>query len=222
MVVLPDADLDLAADAAVNAGFGSAGERCMAIAVLVAVEPVADELIFKICERMARLKVGDGRCGADMGPLVTKAHRDKVASYLDSGVAEGAELVADGPQYHPGRRHRRVLAGADLVRQGDAGDVALHRRDLRPGALGRARGELRCRARARQFQSIRNGTAIFTNDGGAARRSRTMSKSAWSASTCPSPYRSPTTPLVAGRARCSETVTRTGSRASISSRGARW
>ena len=96
MVVLPDADLDTAADAAVNAGFGSAGERCMAISVLVAVEPVADELISRIRERMARLRVGDGRRGVDMGPLVTGTHRDKVASYLDLGVAEGAELVVDG------------------------------------------------------------------------------------------------------------------------------
>ena len=71
MVVLPDADLDIAADSAVNAGFGSAGERCMAVSVLVAVEPVADELISKICDRMAKLKVGDGRKGSDMGPLVT-------------------------------------------------------------------------------------------------------------------------------------------------------
>jgi malonate-semialdehyde dehydrogenase (acetylating) / methylmalonate-semialdehyde dehydrogenase len=96
MVVLPDADLDLAADAAVNAGFGSAGERCMAISAVVAVEPVADELISKICERMATLKVGDGRRDVDMGPLVTSAHRDKVAGYLEAGVESGAELVVDG------------------------------------------------------------------------------------------------------------------------------
>ena len=80
MVVLPDADLDLAADAAVNAGFGSAGERCMAISALVVVEPVADELVARIGERMATLRTGDGRRGADMGPLVTAAHRDKVVT----------------------------------------------------------------------------------------------------------------------------------------------
>ncbi len=96
MVVLPDADLDLAADAAVNAGFGSAGERCMAISALVAVEPVADELVAKIRDRVATLRTGDGRRGCDMGPLVTGAHRDKVASYVEAGVAEGAELVVDG------------------------------------------------------------------------------------------------------------------------------
>ena len=96
MVVLPDADLDLAADAAVNAGFGSAGERCMAISALVAVDVIADELIGKITERIATLRTGDGRRGCDMGPLVTGAHRDKVQGYVDAGVTAGAELVVDG------------------------------------------------------------------------------------------------------------------------------
>src|ERR1700735_2764326 len=101
MVVLPDADLDLAADAAVSAGFGSAGERCMAISALVAVEPVGDELIEKIKTRISRLRVGPGTDErAEMGPLVTAAHRDKVASYLDSGVADGATLAVDG-RAHP-------------------------------------------------------------------------------------------------------------------------
>src|SRR4051795_3798319 len=96
MVVLPDADLDLAADAAVNAGFGSAGERCMAISVVVAVDPVADTLIEKITERMGRLKTGDGRRGSDMGPLVTREHRDRVAGYIDAGEETGAKVVVDG------------------------------------------------------------------------------------------------------------------------------
>src|SRR5262250_2762977 len=97
MIVLPDADLDLAADAAVSAGFGSAGERCMAISVLVAVEPIADKLVEKIASRMASIRVGDGRRpGSEMGPLVTRAHRDRVASYLDAGVAAGAALAVDG------------------------------------------------------------------------------------------------------------------------------
>src|SRR6476469_545245 len=96
MVVLPDADLDLAADAAVNAGFGSAGERCMAISALVAVDVIADELIGKISDRIATLRTGDGRRGCDMGPLVTGVHRDKVKGYVDAGVAAGAELVVDG------------------------------------------------------------------------------------------------------------------------------
>src|SRR5690606_22850656 len=101
MVVLPDADLDLAADAAVNAGFGSAGERCMAISAVVAVDPVGDELVSRIAERMGRLRTGDGRRGCDMGPLVTREHRDRVASYLDAGAAAGATLVVDGRTVEP-------------------------------------------------------------------------------------------------------------------------
>src|ERR1700710_727965 len=96
MLVLPDADLDLVADSAVNAGFGSAGERCMAISVVVAVEPAADELIAKITERMSGLTVGDGTRGCDMGPLITREHRDKVASYVDVATADGAVVVVDG------------------------------------------------------------------------------------------------------------------------------
>ena len=91
MIVLPDADLDLAADAAVNAGFGSAGERCMAISALVAVGDVADPLIAKISERMAKLRTGDGTRGTDMGPLVTKVHRDKVASITRAQLQQIAE-----------------------------------------------------------------------------------------------------------------------------------
>src|SRR5215813_3628503 len=94
MVVLPDADIDLAADAAVSAGFGSAGERCMAISVVVAVDPVGDDLIAAIQSRIAGVRTGDGtRPGCDMGPLVTRVHRDKVASYIDAGIAAGASLV---------------------------------------------------------------------------------------------------------------------------------
>src|SRR6516225_8923670 len=101
MVVLPDADLDLAADAAVSAGFGSAGERCMAVSVVVAVGPVGDELVAKTADRVRGLRVGPGTDDrAEMGPLVTGAHRDKVASYLDTGVREGATLAVDG-RMHP-------------------------------------------------------------------------------------------------------------------------
>jgi malonate-semialdehyde dehydrogenase (acetylating)/methylmalonate-semialdehyde dehydrogenase len=93
MLVLPDADLDLVADSAVNAGFGSAGERCMAISVVVAVDPIGDELVAAVRAKMAAIKVGDGRRSCDMGPLVTKAHRDKVASYIDIAEKDGATVV---------------------------------------------------------------------------------------------------------------------------------
>src|SRR6202046_397357 len=101
MIVLPDADLDLAADAAVNAGFGSAGERCMAISALVAVDPIGDELVAKIKDRVSKLTVGPGDDErSERGPLVTKGHRVKDASHLDSGVAQGATLEIDG-RSHP-------------------------------------------------------------------------------------------------------------------------
>ncbi|KTR82630.1 methylmalonate-semialdehyde dehydrogenase, partial [Microbacterium testaceum] len=98
MLVLPDADLDLVADSAVNAGFGAAGERCMAISVVLAVEPVADELIAKVSERIAKLRIGNGADAAepDMGPLISAQHRDKVSSYVDIAEADGARIVVDG------------------------------------------------------------------------------------------------------------------------------
>ncbi|NCV08146.1 MAG: methylmalonate-semialdehyde dehydrogenase (CoA acylating), partial [Actinobacteria bacterium] len=96
MIVLPDCDLELAADAAINAGFGSAGERCMAISAIVAVEPIGNALVARIKSRMANIVTGDGTKGSDMGPLVTAVHRDKVASYIAAGAKEGATVVVDG------------------------------------------------------------------------------------------------------------------------------
>src|SRR5881409_3443710 len=97
MVVLPDADLDMAADAAVSAGYGSAGERCMAVSVVTAVGDIGDELVAKIAERLPTVRVGDGTAPEnEMGPLITREHRDKVASYLDSSREQGATLVRDG------------------------------------------------------------------------------------------------------------------------------
>ena len=96
MVVLPDADLDLAADQAINAGFGSAGERCMAISALVAVGDIADTLVEKIANRARQLRTGDGRRDCDMGPLVTADAQARVTGYIDAGAAAGATLVVDG------------------------------------------------------------------------------------------------------------------------------
>src|SRR5438132_13300555 len=97
MIVLPDADLDMAADAAVSAGYGSAGERCMAVSMVVAVGGVADELVAKIKDRIPKVKVADGfEPGAEMGPLVTREHRDRVASYVENAPAEGAKVLVDG------------------------------------------------------------------------------------------------------------------------------
>jgi malonate-semialdehyde dehydrogenase (acetylating)/methylmalonate-semialdehyde dehydrogenase len=172
MVVLPDADLDLAADAAVSAGFGSAGERCMAISALVAVEPIADELVGKIRERMARLVVGPGDAEAsEMGPLVTRQHRDKVAGYLDAGVAEGATLAVDG-RSHPitGEAGDGFWLGPTLLDH-----VTPQMRCYTDEIFGPVLSVVRAGTYAEALQIINtnpygNGTAIFTNDGGAARR----------------------------------------------------
>ena len=168
MVVLPDADLDLAADSAVNAGFGSAGERCMAISVLVAVEPVADPLIAKIKERMAKIKTGDGTQGADMGPLVTKVHRDKVASYIDAGAKEGATLVVDGREVNPGGEG--FWLGPTLF-DNVTTKMSIYNEEI----FGPVLSVIRVKSYDEALKLVNdhkygNGTAIFTNDGGAARR----------------------------------------------------
>src|SRR5256885_7024050 len=102
MIVLPDADMDMAADAAVSAGYGSAGERCMAVSQVVAVGDVADRLVAAIKERLPKVKVGDGLDPeSEMGPLITREHRDRVASYIDRGREQGATVVADGRETAP-------------------------------------------------------------------------------------------------------------------------
>jgi malonate-semialdehyde dehydrogenase (acetylating)/methylmalonate-semialdehyde dehydrogenase len=170
MVVLPDADLELAADAAVNAGFGSAGERCMAISALVAVEPVADALVGKIRDRIAKLRIGDGRRGCDMGPLVTRAHRDKVSSYLDAGVSEGAELVVDGRAVSADGDADGFWLGPTLFDR-----VTPHMSLYADEIFGPVLSVLRVGSYDEALDLVNNnpygnGTAIFTNDGGAARR----------------------------------------------------
>ena len=168
MVVLPDADLNLAADAAINAGFGSAGERCMAISALVAVEPIADELIAKIKERMATLKTGDGTKGADMGPLVTAVHREKVASYIAAGEKEGATLVVDG-------RDLKVEGGGFFLGPTLFDNVTPSMSVYTDEIFGPVLSVLRVNSYDEALKLVNdhqygNGTAIFTNDGGAARR----------------------------------------------------
>ena len=173
MLVLPDADLDLAADAAVGAGFGAAGERCMAVSVLVAVDPVGDELVEKIRERIGTLRVGPGCDGdSEMGPLVTGAHRDKVTAYLDAGLAEGATLAVDG-RSHP-------VGGEDTAGGFWLGPTLFDH--VKPGMsvytdeiFGPVLSVVRVSTYEEGLELINanpygNGTAVFTNDGGAARR----------------------------------------------------
>ena len=170
MLVLPDADLDLAADAAVNAGFGSAGERCMAISVLVAVEPIADQIIQKISERMSKLNTGDGTRGADMGPLVTRVHRDKVASYIETGVAQGAKLVVDGRNPKVNGESNGFWLGPTLF-DGVDSSMSIYKEEI----FGPVLSVVRVKTYNEGVSLINahpygNGTAIFTNDGGAARK----------------------------------------------------
>ncbi|GAA1420062.1 CoA-acylating methylmalonate-semialdehyde dehydrogenase [Catellatospora coxensis] len=170
MVVLPDADLDLAADAAVNAGFGSAGERCMAISVVVAVDPVGDELVGKISERVAGIRTGDGRRGCDMGPLVTKVHRDKVASYVDAGERAGAKLVVDGRAVRPDADGSGFFLGPTLFDQVTP-QMSIYTDEIFGPVLSVVRVGSYDEALALvNGNPYGNGTAIFTNDGGAARR----------------------------------------------------
>jgi malonate-semialdehyde dehydrogenase (acetylating)/methylmalonate-semialdehyde dehydrogenase len=168
MIVLPDADLELAADAAINAGFGSAGERCMAISAIVAVEPIADKLIEKIKERAVKIKTGDGTKGADMGPLVTKVHRDKVAAYISAGEKEGAKVVVDG---------RDVKVDGDGFWLGPTlfdqvkPNMSIYLEEI----FGPVLSVIRVKSYDEALKLVNdhqygNGTAIFTNDGGAARR----------------------------------------------------
>ena len=170
MLVLPDADLDLVADSAVNAGFGSAGERCMAISVVVAVEPVADELISRISEKMATIKVGDGRRSCDMGPLVTKEHRDKVASYIEAAEVDGATVVVDGRGVVADGNPAGFWLGPTLIDK-----VPLSSKVYQEEIFGPVLSVVRVKSYQEGLDLINsgafgNGTAIFTNDGGAARR----------------------------------------------------
>ncbi|BBX01640.1 methylmalonate-semialdehyde dehydrogenase (CoA acylating) [Mycolicibacterium moriokaense] len=169
-VILPDADLDLAADAMVNAGFGSAGERCMAISACVAVGPIADDLVAKIAERAANIKTGDGTRDSDMGPLVTKAHRDKVASYIDAGEADGAKIVVDGRNVKVDGAPEGFWLGPTLI-DNVTPEMSVYKDEI----FGPVLSVIRVESYDEALDLVNsnpygNGTAIFTNDGGAARR----------------------------------------------------
>ncbi len=170
MVVLPDADVDLAADAAVNSGFGSAGERCMAISALVAVGDVADDLVRSIAERAGKIVTGDGVKDADMGPLVTRQHRDRVASYVDAGEAAGATVVLDGREVQPVGDPDGFWLGPTLF-DNVTTDMSIYTDEIFGPVLSVLRVDSYDEAIAMiNANPYGNGTAIFTNDGGAARR----------------------------------------------------
>jgi malonate-semialdehyde dehydrogenase (acetylating) / methylmalonate-semialdehyde dehydrogenase len=170
MLVLPDADIAMAADAAVSAAYGAAGERCMAISVVVTVGEVAEPLIAAIRERVARIKVGPGQDAVnEMGPLITREHRDRVATHLDAALAEGATLAIDG-RLHPAMGSKGFFLGPCLLDH------------VRPGMKcyeTEIFGPVLCIVRAATYaEALKlinenpygNGTAIFTQNGGAARQ----------------------------------------------------
>ena len=170
MLVLPDADLDLAADQAVNAGFGSAGERCMAISAVLAVGDIGDTLVDKIAERARSLRTGDGMRGCDMGPLVTAQARDRVAGYIDAGEAAGARLVVDGRQPEVDADGDGFFVGPTLF-DGVTTDMSIYTDEI----FGPVLSVLRVDSYDEGVKLINdnpygNGVAIFTNDGGAARQ----------------------------------------------------
>jgi malonate-semialdehyde dehydrogenase (acetylating)/methylmalonate-semialdehyde dehydrogenase len=169
MVVLPDADLDMAADAAVSAAYGSAGERCMAVSVVVAVGDVGDDLVRAIRERIPKVKVGDGfDPDSEMGPLITREHRDKVASYLESGQEQGATVVVDGRETAPDGDG--FFLGVSLIDDVTA-DMDCYRDEIFGPVLSVVRTNTYEEAvRLANESPWGNGVAIFTRDGGVARQ----------------------------------------------------
>ncbi len=171
MVVLPDADMELAADAAVGAAYGSAGERCMAISVLLTVGNAADKLIPKVRERLAKIRVGDGlEKGSEMGPLVTGEHLARVRSYVDNGAGEGASLLDDGRTVKVEGRPAGFYLGPTLFDHVKPG-MKLYEDEIFGPVLSVVRADTYDEAIALVNGNRRaNGVAVFTNDGGAARK----------------------------------------------------
>jgi malonate-semialdehyde dehydrogenase (acetylating) / methylmalonate-semialdehyde dehydrogenase len=169
MIVLPDADIEMAADAAVSAGYGSAGERCMAVSMLVAVGHAADELVDAIKVRLPDVKVGDGMApDSEMGPLVTREHREKVASYIDKGRDEGATIVTDGRETAPdGNGFFLGVTLLDDVKP----EMDVYKDEIFGPVLGVTRVDTYDEAvRLVNENPYGNGVAIFTRDGGVARQ----------------------------------------------------
>jgi malonate-semialdehyde dehydrogenase (acetylating)/methylmalonate-semialdehyde dehydrogenase len=170
MLVLPDADINMAADAAISAGYGAAGERCMAISVVIAVGDIADSLIDAIRERIAKIKVGPGSDpSSEMGPLITGEHRDRVASYLDKAASEGATVSVDGRE-NPMAKQKGFYLAPSLIDHAKPG-MQCYDQEI----FGPVLSVVRVNTYVEALQLINenpfgNGTAIFTQNGGAARQ----------------------------------------------------
>ena len=169
MIVLPDADVDLAADAAVSAAYGSAGERCMAISVVVAVGDVADDLVAAIQKRIPDLNIGPGdNPDSEMGPLITEEHRDRVAGYIETGSTEGATVVVDGREQE--FTGEGFFLGASLI-DGVTTDMTVYRDEIFGPVLSVVRVDTYAEGvKMISDNGFGNGAAIFTRDGGAARQ----------------------------------------------------
>lgn len=174
MLVLPDADLDLVADQAINAGYGAAGERCMAISTVLAIDSIADGLIAKIEERIATLRVGNGAGDENgephLGPLISQAHRERVSGYVDIAEADGAKIVVDGRSCSVEGHEEGFFFGPTLI-----DDIPTSSRAYKEEIFGPVLSVVRVASFDEAIALINsgefgNGTAIFTNDGGAARR----------------------------------------------------
>ena len=169
MLVLPDADLDLAADAAVSAAYGSAGERCMAISVVVAIGDIADPLVDAIKLRMEKLVIGPGEnTDSEMGPLITREHRDKVAGYIEAGESEGARLVVDGREQN--FESNGFFIGVSLLDHVKT-DMSVYKDEIFGPVLSVVRVDNYNQAVEMIANNpYGNGAAIFTRDGGTARQ----------------------------------------------------
>ncbi|HYZ46830.1 MAG TPA: CoA-acylating methylmalonate-semialdehyde dehydrogenase [Actinomycetota bacterium] len=171
MIVLPDADMEAAADAAVSAGYGSSGQRCMAISTIVAVGEAGDALVEKIADRLAGLRIGPATDPvAEMGPLVTGEHRDKVASFIEAGERQGAKLIVDGREASVEGHERGFFLGPCLFDRVTT-DMSIYTEEIFGPVLVVLRADAYDDAIAIvNSNRYGNGTAVFTNDGGAARK----------------------------------------------------
>ncbi|QQX61268.1 CoA-acylating methylmalonate-semialdehyde dehydrogenase [Pseudomonas chlororaphis] len=170
MIVMPDADLDQAADALIGAAYGSAGERCMAISIAVAVGDVGDRLIEKLRPRIDQLKIGNGMQGdSDMGPLVTAEHKAKVEAFIDQGVAQGAQLLVDGRGFKVPGAEQGFFVGATLF-DGVTTEMSIYQEEIFGPVLGIVRvADFASAVALINAHEFGNGVSCFTSDGGVAR-----------------------------------------------------
>ncbi|AZD72834.1 CoA-acylating methylmalonate-semialdehyde dehydrogenase [Pseudomonas chlororaphis] len=170
MIVMPDADLDQAADALIGAAYGSAGERCMAISIAVAVGEVGDRLIEKLRPRIDQLKIGNGMQGdSDMGPLVTAEHKAKVEAFIDQGVAQGAQLLVDGRGFKVPGAEQGFFVGATLF-DGVTTEMSIYQEEIFGPVLGIVRvADFASAVALINAHEFGNGVSCFTSDGGVAR-----------------------------------------------------